>query len=321
MRTENAERTRTVRTGGDDLGGPEAYEQYDTLTEELTNGIDQQLATNANDARRSALVSGGIVFGALIAAIILAFLVSMLLLKPDPSGARGCTQGRQRATSRGCGADPSRGGPRSDHAHRRHDPRRSRTARPRGRRAAPTGRRLLASGEAALRSQVSEMFITLSRRNTTLINQQLALIERLEKDEEDPRRLESLFRLDHLAARMRRTADSLLVLADAPTNTSADDDLTVASSLQAATAGVQDYKRVRVGTASNAQIKEEAAADVVHLLTELVDNALAYSGRQQYGADQLHLSTRGSDGRDRGHWPRHPRPGTRCHQRDSPRGR
>ena len=56
----------------------------------------------------------------------------------------------------------------------------------------------LASGEAKLRSQVGEMFSTLSRRNTSLINQQLGLIERLEKDEEDPNRLESLFRLAHL---------------------------------------------------------------------------------------------------------------------------
>src|SRR6476646_12242458 len=96
----------------------------------------------------------------------------------------------------------------------------------------------LASGEARLRSQVGDMFSTLSRRNTSLINQQLGLIERLEKDEEDPQRLESLFRLDHLASRMRRTADSLMVLADAPTHTTADDDLTVASALQAASAGV-----------------------------------------------------------------------------------
>ncbi|MFY9915975.1 MAG: ATP-binding protein, partial [Nocardioidaceae bacterium] len=61
------------------------------------------------------------------------------------------------------------------------------------------------------------------------------------------------------------------------THTSAEDNLTVATSLQAATAGVQDYQRVRIGTASDARIKEAAAADVVHLLTELVDNALSYS--------------------------------------------
>ena len=135
----------------------------------------------------------------------------------------------------------------------------------------------LASGEAELRSQVSDMFVTLSRRNTSLINQQLGLIETLEKDEEDPARLESLFRLDHLAARMRRTADSLLVLADAPTRAGGHEDLTVADSLQAAIAGVQDYQRVRVGSASTARIADAAAGDVIHLLTELVDNALAYS--------------------------------------------
>ena len=151
------------------------------------------------------------------------------------------------------------------------------------------------------------MFITLSRRNTSLINQQLGLIETLEKDEEDPRRLESLFRLDHLAARMRRTADSLLVLADAPTHTSADDDLTVASALQAATAGVQDYRRVRVGSASSARIRDVAAADVVHLLTELVDNALAYSAPTTTVLLSSSTTTNGVARRDRGRRPRHTR--------------
>ena len=70
----------------------------------------------------------------------------------------------------------------------------------------------LATGEAQLRSQVGAMFVTLSRRNTTLVNQQLALIESLEQDEEDPQRLEQLFSLDHLATRMRRTAESLVIL-------------------------------------------------------------------------------------------------------------
>jgi hypothetical protein len=132
---------------------------------------------------------------------------------------------------------------------------------------------VLATGEARLRSQVSQMFVTLSRRNTSLINQQLGLIERLERDEEDPKRLESLFRLDHLAARMRRTADSLLILADAPTATAGIDGLTVSDALQAATSGVQDYQRVRIRSANPMRINDSAAADLVHLLTELVDNA------------------------------------------------
>ena len=107
----------------------------------------------------------------------------------------------------------------------------------------------LAQDEAELRSRVADMFVTLSRRNTSLVNQQLHLIERLERDEEDPQRLESLFRLDHLASRMRRTAESLVVLADAPTQHSEQDALSVDEALQAATAGVRDYQRVQLSGA------------------------------------------------------------------------
>jgi signal transduction histidine kinase len=279
LRTDNAQRTRTVRTirtGTDELGGPGAYTEYDALTEKLTDGIDQQLDQSASDARRSALISGAITLGALLATILLAFLVSRLLLNPIRKvreGARTVAHEQlPEAVARiRAGDDPGPITP-IDVATHEEVGQLARAVDELHRQAVT-----LAAGEARLRSQVSEMFITLSRRNTSLINQQLGLIETLEKDEEDPQRLESLFRLDHLAARMRRTADSLLVLADAPTHTSAQDDLTVASALQAATAGVQDYRRVRVGSASTARIGDAAAADVVHLLTELVDNALAYS--------------------------------------------
>jgi hypothetical protein len=76
---------------------------------------------------------------------------------------------------------------------------------------------------------------------------------------------------------MRRTADSLLILADAPTATAGVDGLTVSDALQAATSGVQDYQRVQIRSANPMRIDDSAAADVVHLLTELVDNALTYS--------------------------------------------
>ena len=121
------------------------------------------------------------------------------------------------------------------------------------------------------------MFVTLSRRNTSLINQQLGLIETLESDEEDPQRLESLFRLDHLAARMRRNAESLVILSGAPGRATEHDDLALTDVLQAAIAGVQDYRRVQLDAAPAQRVSGEAAADVVHLLSELVDNALSYS--------------------------------------------
>ena len=110
------------------------------------------------------------------------------------------------------------------------------------------------------------MFVTLSRRNTSLINQQLGLIETLESDEEDPQRLESLFRLDHLASRMRRNAESLVILSGAPTRATEQDDLSLTDVLQAAIAGVQDYRRVQLDAAPAQRVSGEASADVVHLL-------------------------------------------------------
>ena len=276
LRTANAERARAIRTHSEDLGASPALADYDDLSKKLMNGIDAQLAQNATDARQSAFVSGGITLAALLATLLLAFLVSRLLLNPIRKVREGAHIVAQEQLPEAvarirAGDDPGPIIPIDVTTHE--EVGQLARAVDELHRQAVT----LAAGEAKLRSQVSDMFITLSRRNTSLVNQQLRLIEALEKDEEDSRRLESLFRLDHLAARMRRTADSLLVLADAPTHTSAEGNLTVASALQAASAGVQDYQRVRVGSTSNARISDAAAADVVHVLTELVDNALAYS--------------------------------------------
>ncbi len=246
LRTENAQRTRIVRTGGTDLGGAEAYAEYDQLIETLMDGIDDELAAAASDARERALVNAGITLGALLAAIMVALLISRLLLNPIRrvrEGARAVAHERlpEAVAKIRAGEDPGRIVP-IDVTTDEEVGQLARAVDDLHRQAVR-----LASGEAELRSQVSDMFVTLSRRNTSLINQQLGLIETLEKNEEDPARLESLFRLDHLAARMRRTADSLLVLADAPTRAGGHEDLTVADALQAAIAGVQDYQRVRVG--------------------------------------------------------------------------
>ena len=135
----------------------------------------------------------------------------------------------------------------------------------------------LATGEAQLRAQVGAMFVTLSRRNTTLVNQQLALIESLEQDEEDPQRLEQLFSLDHLATRMRRTAESLVILGGTTGRTASFEELSVSDVIHAAVSEVQDYQRVRIDAAPDRMIVGRAASDVVHLMAELIDNALSYS--------------------------------------------
>ena len=137
---------------------------------------------------------------------------------------------------------------------------------------------LLAGDEARLRHLVNDMFETMSRRNRSLVDQQLSLIDRLERNEEDPERLDSLFRLDHLAARMRRNGANLLVLAGAQSSRG-DQRTTVplASVIHAATSEVEDYRRVETSMVPDCTIAGAASGDIAHLLAELMDNALRYS--------------------------------------------
>ena len=135
----------------------------------------------------------------------------------------------------------------------------------------------LAGEQSRLQLQVSDMFETLSRRSRTLVDQQLSLIDRLERNEEDPDRLDSLFRLDHLAARMRRNGANLLVLAGAKVPREQADPVPVAALINAAASEVEDYTRVVTATVPDSEIIGSVAGDLVHLLAELLDNALRYS--------------------------------------------
>ncbi|MGE2692192.1 HAMP domain-containing sensor histidine kinase [Mycolicibacterium pulveris] len=136
---------------------------------------------------------------------------------------------------------------------------------------------LLAGEQSRLQLQVGDMFETLSRRSRSLVDQQLALIDRLERDEEDPDRLESLFRLDHLAARMRRNGANLLVLAGARVPREQAEPVPVSAVINAAASEVEDYTRVVTATVPDSEIVGAVAGDIVHLLAELLDNALRHS--------------------------------------------
>lgn len=272
----NAQRYGEVVNGGVDMGNGKAYAPYDTLSPDLLAEIDGDLTAAAGRARLLAIASAVVTGVALLVAALLALLVARTLTRPIRTLRDGAlhvaddelpeTVARIRA-----GEDPGEITP-IDIGTEEEIGQLARAFDEMHRQAVT-----LAAGEAELRTQIGDMFVTLSRRNTSLINQQLGLIESLEQDEEDPRRLDSLFRLDHLASRMRRTADSLMVLADAPSQTGDGSALTVSDVLQAAIAGVRDYQRVQFVSTPTARISAAAAPDVVHLLTELVDNALSYS--------------------------------------------
>ncbi|MQY19113.1 sensor histidine kinase [Nocardia macrotermitis] len=135
----------------------------------------------------------------------------------------------------------------------------------------------LAADQARLRLLISSMFETLSRRSQSLVEQQLTLIEDLERDEENPGRLQSLFRLDHLATRMRRNGDNLLVLAGTALRRGQLPPVPLSDMLWSAVSQVEDYQRVEIGAVPDGIVAGEPAVDVEHLLAELIDNSLRYS--------------------------------------------
>ncbi|MFI6500890.1 nitrate- and nitrite sensing domain-containing protein [Nonomuraea typhae] len=137
----------------------------------------------------------------------------------------------------------------------------------------------LAGDEARLRSNVNAMFVNLSRRSQTLVERQLTLIERLERGERDDTRLGDLFKLDHLATRMRRNSENLLVLAGQEAARKWSEPVELLDIVRAALGEVESYDRVSLQVESAAAVAGQAVSDVVHLLAELVENAVSFSSR------------------------------------------
>ncbi|MEV6428047.1 ATP-binding protein [Nocardia sp. NPDC051463] len=135
----------------------------------------------------------------------------------------------------------------------------------------------LAAQQQQLRDQVNDMFETMARRNQTLVDRQLSMIDALEFEEKDPERLDQLFRLDHLAARMRRNSANLLVLAGTKSRHDRSGPVEVRDILRAAGSEVEDYQRVKTGATPDGWVTGTAATDLVHLIAELLENALRAS--------------------------------------------
>jgi len=130
---------------------------------------------------------------------------------------------------------------------------------------------------ALLRKGISDIFVHLARRNQALLDRQIEFIDQLEANERDPDQLANLFRLDHLATRMRRNAESLLVLAGAEPSRRRGRPVALAEVLRVAVGEVADYARITVQELGDVHITAAAAVDTAHLLAELMDNATQYS--------------------------------------------
>ena len=135
-----------------------------------------------------------------------------------------------------------------------------------------------AAEQAALRSSVSTMFVNLARRSQILVDRLIGHLDRLERGEEDPDRLAELFQLDHLATRMRRNDENLLVLAGADSTRVQREPAALIDVLRAAQSEVEHYTRIEFGVIDrDIEVAAHAVNDLVHLVAELFDNATAFS--------------------------------------------
>jgi signal transduction histidine kinase len=151
----------------------------------------------------------------------------------------------------------------------------------------------LAANEAALRGNVNAMFVNLSRRSQSLVERQIRLIDDLEQGEQDSERLANLFQMDHLATRMRRNSENLLVLAGHEVSRRWTGSVGLVDVLRAAVSEIEQYERVSLTVQPGIAVRGQAVNDVVHLLAELAENATSFSAAQTPVAVSGHLLNSG----------------------------
>ncbi|UQU63702.1 nitrate- and nitrite sensing domain-containing protein [Couchioplanes caeruleus] len=134
--------------------------------------------------------------------------------------------------------------------------------------------------EAAVRRGINEVFLNIARRSQTLLHRQLALLDKMERRETEPQELEDLYRVDHLATRMRRHAEDLVILAGAAPGRGWRNPVPLIDVVRGAISEVEDYKRIDIISVESSAVLGRAVGDVIHLLAELLENAASFSPPQ-----------------------------------------
>ncbi|MFD6611554.1 nitrate- and nitrite sensing domain-containing protein [Micromonospora chalcea] len=134
--------------------------------------------------------------------------------------------------------------------------------------------------QAELRRSVRDVFLSLARRTQALVHRQLTLLDAMERREHDAEELEDLFRVDHLATRMRRNAENLIVLSGSTPGRAWRRNVPMVDVVRGAVAEVEDYTRVTVRPLGEVSLTGRAVGDVIHLLAELIENGLSFSPPQ-----------------------------------------
>ncbi|WP_282694539.1 nitrate- and nitrite sensing domain-containing protein [Streptomyces sp. CC208A] len=130
---------------------------------------------------------------------------------------------------------------------------------------------------AELASGISGVFVNLARRSQVLVHRQLNLLDSMERRADDPGELGDLFRLDHLTTRMRRHAESLIILSGAVPGRAWRMPVPLTDVVRAAVSEIEDYARVEVRRLPETAVAGGAVADLTHLLAELIENAAQFS--------------------------------------------
>ncbi|MGW5672613.1 sensor histidine kinase [Micromonospora sp. NPDC003776] len=135
----------------------------------------------------------------------------------------------------------------------------------------------LVERQVAGRRNVAQMFGHVGRRTQNLVGRQIALIDRLERQETDPGRLEHLYRLDHISSRLRRNAGSLVVLSGSAGTEGHVAPVPLADAVRLALGEIEDYTRVDVQVPPGVSAAPAIVGDLVLALAELMENATVFS--------------------------------------------
>ncbi|MFC8349152.1 nitrate- and nitrite sensing domain-containing protein [Streptomyces sp. NPDC057280] len=258
------------------------YKTYRTIESDMSDTAVDEAASIADDAKRDALITGAAVVVALLAAFILAGMVARQMsrsMRQLRNAAFGIAEQRlPMLVDQLSRTDPGRVDTRVAPIPINSTDEIGEVARAFDQVHREAVR--LAAEQALLRGNINAIFTNLSRRNQSLIEGQLTLITDLENNEADPDQLENLFRLDHLATRMRRNGENLLVLAGEEPGRRWDQPVPLVDVLRAASSEVEQYERIELSGVPEAEIHGRAVTDLVHLLAELLENATTFSSPQ-----------------------------------------
>ncbi|MGW1127238.1 nitrate- and nitrite sensing domain-containing protein [Streptomyces sp. NPDC002526] len=258
------------------------FDGYTTVENELVEKAVTEAAEISSDARTDAIVNASIVVVALLAAFILAGLMARQMsrsMRRLRTAAFGIAEQRLPSlVDQLSRTDPGRVDTRVQPIPINSQDEIGEVARAFDQVHQEAVR--LAAEQAMLRGNVNAIFTNLSRRNQSLIEGQLTLITDLENNEADPDQLESLFRLDHLATRMRRNGENLLVLAGEEPGRRWNQPVPLVDVLRAASSEVESYERIELSGVPETEIHGQSVTDLVHLLAELLENATTFSSPQ-----------------------------------------